>query len=108
MNTSETRQLWRCPFEAPAPARLASFVRPPIPEGYKAEPTVCPGYSTSLPEVIEIARGWLHWSKGGLRDFTGTQPTEATLHGIEIFDGAANECQSYWSTPRSKGGGADG
>jgi len=30
------------------------------------EPTICPGYSTKLPEVAEIARLRLHWSKGNV------------------------------------------
>lgn len=75
--------------------------------GYKgATPTVCPGYSTNLPEVIEVARARFHWTKGELSAFTHGRATDALMIGIEILEGAVNECQAWCTTPRDKGGGA--
>lgn len=58
------------------------------------EATVCPGYSTRLPEVYEAARA-LHWAKrGGLGPVYGQgQLPQAALDAIDILDGAANELE---------------
>lgn len=117
-----TRQLLGCGWEpAPAP-QLRPFVRAPIPEGAERPPlpddhpidrppppwpTVCPGYSTSLPETIEIARAWNHWTKGSLRDFCGSRPAVAIVEGVELFDAWVNDLKTKLVTPRSKGGLAD-
>lgn len=59
------------------------------------DPTVCPGFSTSLPETIEIVRAHTHWSTGGgLRDFAD-EPTEALKFGVEVVHGSVNECQRW-------------
>lgn len=107
--TPDQRQMFGCGYEPPPADNLRPFVGIPRPEGYSDdEPTVCPGYSTSLPETIEIARGWLHWTKGALREYTGGQPTVAMVAGIEVLSGASSDCERYWMTPRSKGGGGEG
>lgn len=63
---------------------------------WKGEPVACPGYTTNLPEVIEIARARVHAKEfGGLRDFCEGYPTEAIKQGVEILEGASNECQQW-------------
>lgn len=67
--------------------------------GYADEvPSACPGYTTKLPEVAEINRARLHWSKGALREFCGGKPSELLLRGIEILEGSANEA-NCWRPP---------
>ena len=63
-------------------------------QGYTDEtPTTCPGYTTKLPEVIEINRLRLHWSKfGGFKD---NEPTENVKRGIEILEGSVNEANCW-------------
>lgn len=79
-------------------------MKAPPPLGHGA-PSVCPGYTTSLPEVIEIARGRLHWSKGSLGQFCRGQASDAMLVGIEILEGASNACQAWCiDNPQKKGG----
>jgi len=68
-------------------------------------PSVCPGYSTKLPVVWEIMRGYRHWKQGELQSFCGGMPSEAMLMGIEIFDSEVNAEQSWEMTPESEGGG---
>lgn len=65
-------------------------------EGYTDEPpTTCPGYTTKLPEVVEINRARLHWAKGSIREFCGGEPTENIKRGVEILEGAANEANCW-------------
>lgn len=106
--TSEmVRQSMACPYEAAPPEGLRPFVRPPDVEGATVTPTVCPGYTTSLPEVIELARAWDWREHGSLRDFCGGYPTEATKRGVELFAGYVADLKHKLMTPRSKGGLAD-
>lgn len=90
-NTKLIRQHMGCGYET-----RSEFSRPWVHQGYSDEmPTTCPGYTTKLPEVIEINRARLHWKQGELRDHCGDVPTENIYRGIEILEGAANEA-SCW------------
>jgi hypothetical protein len=94
--SEEQRQLAGCGYLPPPAERLRVFVQPWAGLGYAGPaPTECPGYLTNLPEVIEAARGWSHWSKGSLPVFTRGVPSEALVDSIEHFNGAINECQSW-------------
>lgn len=100
--SEEQRQLGACGF-LPAPAeRLRPFVQAWQGLGYSGpKPTVCPGYTTNLPETIEAARA--HYWKRDLRSFTeGEQPTPALVMAVEIYEGATGECQSWCMENRVK------
>jgi hypothetical protein len=43
------------------------------------EPTVCPGYTTRLPEVLEAARARIHWQKGAIELACGGEPPSEQL-----------------------------
>lgn len=100
----ETRQALGCGYEMPdpkIPVRPWSPSSLPNNEAWQCvgktspDPTVCPGYSISLPETLEVVRAYTHWSNGGgLRDFAA-EPTETLKIGVEIFSGAVNECQRW-------------
>lgn len=101
------RQGWGCGLElAPEPTVP---VMPWSGLGYDGPaPTVCPGYTTSLAETIEIARAWKWWTKGQVDAFVDGSPVTAALKiGIEIFDAAVGSFERWRMTPRDKGGGAD-
>lgn len=103
--SQHSRQLIGCGFEPPPPRRFAKHVTTWFGLGYRGDvPTVCPGYSTKLPEVIEIARARLHWSKGNLPVFAD-DPLHPVAIGIEILESSSNECQHWMMTPESEGGG---
>ncbi len=92
----EMREGVGCPYERPNP-----HARPWQPSNldsmHSGEFTICPGYTTRLPEVIEVARARLHWSKGSLLTFCGgEQPSEMLNVCIEILEGSTNEA-SNWS-----------
>jgi hypothetical protein len=97
------RQFLGCGY-APPP-KAGTPVDPwSAPRGDRA--TVCPGYTTKLPEVIEAARARFHWEKGALGMFCeGELPTELLMRSIEILASASNDCSDYYMTPANKGGG---
>lgn len=86
-----TRQFAACPF-TPVNVRVKPVPWSPA-TGYAGPaPTTCPGFTTSLPEVVETARGWVHWSKGQLDQFVGPGgATDELLQRIEMLDGAIAE-----------------
>jgi hypothetical protein len=108
-----TRQMLGCGWAPPPAPELRAHVDAPAPLLFR--PTrdalgarvvnVCPGYLVALPEVIEIARAYVHWGKGHLLEFFGgRQPGEAVLVGIEILNGAVGELTTARATPRDQGG----
>ena len=114
--TTQIRQSWRCPYLTPSPPDLERYTHAPCPDGASPPPdheqgtpwpTVCPGYSTSLPETIEVARAWGWAERGDLRAFTQEQPTEALVDAIELFGDHVDRLKTKLMTPRSKGGLAD-
>jgi hypothetical protein len=104
-----SRQFWGCAYEAPVEGAVM-WEPPSSKHGFRQNekleplPTVCPGYSTSLPEVLEIRRAHRHWSNGSLTAFA-KEPSEGLLIGIEVYDAEINSVQHYEMTPESEGGG---
>jgi hypothetical protein len=95
MQTRQTRQVLGCGYE-PAIADPRPWSRANLDADWQGKETLCPGYTTSLPEVIEIARARVHWKEGGgLRDFCNEPITEQMRLGVEILEGASNECQGW-------------
>lgn len=105
MMTKEQRQSLGCGYE-PKHERLPVVVWSP-PSGRNAysgpAPTICPGYTTSLPEVIEAAITRAHWLKGNV-DATDDQ-REDLLNAILVLDAAYNGVQHWMMTPSKDGGG---
>lgn len=103
--TQQVRQTWGCAFEGAPDENLLPIQMPELPAGTSLEPTVCPGFTTSLPEVIEVARARLHWSKGAIMAFCRGQPRGALLLGIEALEGEIGQCQQWaLDNPIKKGG----
>jgi hypothetical protein len=76
--------------------------------GYQDEPPrVCAGYTTSLPEVFEVAQARVHWKHGAIEAFCGDdKPTEELLQAVLILEGAMNAVDMWRVTPARDGGGA--
>jgi hypothetical protein len=109
METSnqKERQSWGCPYE-PKHDRIEAQPWSPASLNSKWDgdpPTVCPGYTTSLPETIECARAWMHWSKSQLETFCGGPPTDQIWQGVELAAQSYGECQVWMVTPKKEGGG---
>lgn len=105
--TQQDRQLAACGREPPpANPRLLPMVQAWSPQSYSGPPpATCPGYTCNLPEVIEIARARLHWSKGALDTFVGDPVPDEMLLGIEVLEGAQNEADAWaMANPVKKAG----
>ena len=106
-----TRQSWGCAYEPKHPTIEVDAWSPRALDkrttgGWSGKPPeVCPGYTCSLPEVIEIARA--RFWKGSLRDFCANDtPTDLLQEGVEIFEGACNQVDGWRMVPSKDGGGA--
>lgn len=92
------RAEWGC-GHLPAAARSKSV----FPLECDFRPTICPGYSASLPQVREAASAYAWWDKGQLRDRLGGPPTEAMVTAIDILHGAVVAVQSHALKEASSG-----
>ena len=103
------RQGWGCGYEA-APAPGVPVMPWSGGSGYDGPaPTLCAGYTTALPETIEIARAWKWWTKSQLDVFVDRAPVAAAVkNGIDLFDAVVAVFERWRLTPQSKGGGAEG
>ena len=91
------RQAMGCGWE---PRNPGAVVTPWTHQGYTdTAPTTCVGYTTKLPEVIEINRARLHWKCGSIREFCKGAPTDNIQRGVEILEGAANEASCWRPEP---------
>lgn len=102
-NPTTQRQAMGCGYEAPLPDAITW-----TPEGLKLREDerlhFCAGYTVRLPEVLEVARGRIHWDKGNLREYCDGKPSEAMLLGVEVLEASAHELQNALMTPKSEGG----
>lgn len=96
-NRREARQLLGCGYEQPL---VELRGRPAVPMPWSPAdmpgepPTICPGYTTRLPEVVEVSRARLWFDKGDLRTFTrGEMPTEQLANAIEVLEIAIHQHQ---------------
>lgn len=62
--------------------------------GCRDLPTVCPGYSTKLPAVIEAVRAWSWWDKGQLA-LRWPDPDDRLMDDIELFNGQRSLAQQW-------------
>lgn len=68
--------------------------------------TVCAGYATRLPEVLDVMRHRLHWEKGSLQlRLAGAEPAAPLLDGIEALHYAVERYAAWRSDPK-RGGAA--
>jgi hypothetical protein len=84
------------------PGATSELVANFTPPGAFVAASVCPGYSTSLPEVIEAARLHRHWEKGTLRDRIDCDPTPLLLDLIETYDNGLSAAKAYAMTPEDQ------
>ena len=56
---------------------------------------MCPGYACGLPEVVEVSRARMHWSKGSLSTFVGGEPTDALTAAVEVLEVESGRAQDW-------------
>lgn len=87
--TQDNRRMQGCGWEPSLPAGVTP--QPWTHPGYSGPPlTKCPGYTTRLPVVVEVARLRVHWRRGSAGELT--EPMEEAL---EILEGAANQVEAW-------------
>lgn len=105
----ERRQLIGCGYE-PAFAGAKPWQPPGGKLGYKQRPlpVICAGYTTRLPEVVEVARAYTHWLHGSLQAFCGGEPPNENLVALlELYHHEVERSGAYWLTSKENGGGRD-
>lgn len=121
-NGREQRQSNGCGYEpSPAPNVVVMPWQPPTgtplaydmgeptetkPRGVFA-PTVCIGYLSKLPDVIETQRASNWAKKGELASFLGGAPSEDLVNAIDLLDYSQAQADRYFMTPADKGGGSE-
>lgn len=63
--------------------------------GNNLGPEVCPGYTTSLPEVIETTHARLHWEKGALGIWADGPVTEQQMQAVTVLEMASGAAQGW-------------
>jgi hypothetical protein len=94
-------------MEQPERQSIGCGFEPAIPDATPFAPcgrttTICPGYSTRLPAVIEIARLRMHWDKGAVRY---DDLEEHERRHIEVLEVACGDLLEWKMRPKSEGGG---
>ena len=74
--------------------------------GLDQKVTVCPGYSTGLPEVGEVALAHAHWKHGELAGYCAPAAPSEQLLDLVVEREAAIGAVTMWAlTPKKDGGG---
>jgi hypothetical protein len=94
--THTIRQFLGCGYEP-----QIERAQPWVPQGFDGKAEHCAGYTSRLPQVIEVARAFLHWEKGQLQ-LRHDDPPAALLDGIEALSGSVAACQSHGLKEASK------
>lgn len=87
---TETRQAMGCGYE-PATAGAQSWA-PASWADRGLSTTACPGYTTSLPAVLEIVEAYPQWERGTLTEaLDGEPPTANALTHLMVFQAGLRE-----------------
>lgn len=100
------RQGLGCGFEVRDPRIVPQPFAPAFWVERDRRPTVCPGFSTTLPEVREIVDLYPFFESGGAllpAALDGQQPTSVLLRGLAELRGGINE-HARSKLPKPKGG----
>jgi hypothetical protein len=64
------------------------------PETFDLE--TCAGYTTSLPDVLDVQWAYPHWAEGQLTiACDGEQPPRSLVAGCAVLKGAANDFEAH-------------
>jgi hypothetical protein len=65
------------------------------------EPETCPGYTTQLPHIAEVASAWAWWEKGQLGMRADVPDAIAEL--VSLFNGEIVAARTYYLEESKKG-----
>lgn len=94
-----TRAAMACAYEEPAEGARAWQH-----EGDDGDKfSVCPVHTAALPDVIDVARAYVHWKEGSLRErMGGLEPPPALLDGLELLSTSVADWTSWRTRPKEK------
>lgn len=69
--------------------------------------TVCAGYSTTLPEVVDAVTNYHHYDTGQLRDACDGQPSPVLLQALSLLKGAVLSKDAYRMKEQAKKNGGN-
>lgn len=99
--TYQIRQRMRCGY-LPDGEHIDDSMRW-IPDGMSAKDvTICPGYTTTLPEVIDAIANYHHYETGQITEACGGPPAPSLLHVISILKGAVLSKDAYRMREQAK------
>lgn len=90
-NPAQTRQWMACAYESPVDGARAWQ----SPDYTGLDLSTCPGYTTSLPEVMETAEVRFYLNKGSLPSLIGGEVTENIRHAVTILESSDNEVVNW-------------
>ena len=70
-----------------------------VPGSPISHPEICPGYSTNLPPIREVADAWVWFSKGQMQ-LVHPEPSELLTDLVSLFNEAMSGAQAYLSERR--------
>ena len=56
---------------------------------------ICPGYTTTLPDVIDIAMSFHHWENGAMREVCPSGVPKPLLVGLSLFKNSGETRASF-------------
>lgn len=97
----QTRQAIACAYLPP----LAD-AQPWVPPAWRDDDrrlSTCPGYTTTIPAVAEVAGAWPQWKAGTLTDYLdGAAPTPVALACLAALDDGIEEHKAHATAERLK------
>lgn len=91
------RQAMGCGWLAPTRARAWQHRGDPG-DAY----TTCAGYTTTLPDVTDTARAWVHWDKGQLALRVVGEPSRSLLDGVELLSASIRARDAWALKPKGE------
>lgn len=103
-NSEQIRRVMRCGFIPEGDHVKGMFWQP---EGHDL--TVCAGYTTSLPEVVDAIANYDHYETGNLHYACGGDPQPVLLQAVALLRGSVRSKDAYRMREQAKkNGGANG
>lgn len=109
----QIRKRMGCGHEPRLPGRIGMWAPMPIVEEWNAQDPAlrdpdpvmhCPGYTTRLPEVQEVALCYPQYRARYLAEFLAETPSPEILYGCAVLERSHSECEAQRARERAEEG----